>query len=272
MLVGYSSAELNQLTLLELTPESGHQPMREALGRVLASGRPGRYEKIYRRKDLSLIPVEVAVDLDRDDEGIPVGYYAFVTDLVQRKAVETALRESEERFRRLYDDAPVGYHEIDLEGRIVSINRTECELIGYSREEVLGRPFVEFIAEESRAESREMFEEQLRGERPLPTLERTIVTRDGRRLVVSIEVRLKRNDQGEVVGLLLAEGLPHVEAQEFVVIIGREAPDGALADVGIIVEAFGPLQEGGDVEACADLVGAGAAHRADDLNSVGRLL
>ena len=47
-------------------------------------------------------------------------------------AVE-ALGESEERYRNLYDEAPMGYMEYDTEGRITKINRRELEMLGYSR-------------------------------------------------------------------------------------------------------------------------------------------
>ena len=138
-LTGYTVAELLTMTIGDLTPEPWKVKMDETLVRVQSTGKSERYEKEYRRRDGTSILVEVAVDLDRDEKNRPVGYFAFVTDISERKKVENALRESEERFRRLYDEAPVGYHEIDTEGRIVNINRTECEMLGYTREEVLGR-------------------------------------------------------------------------------------------------------------------------------------
>ena len=45
-------------------------------------------------------------------------------DELERNQAEEALRESEKRFREIFDDAPVGYHELDNEGRIVRINHT----------------------------------------------------------------------------------------------------------------------------------------------------
>ena len=153
-LTGYTVAELLTMTIGDLTPEPWKVKMDETLVRVQSTGKSERYEKEYRRRDGTSILVEVAVDLDRDEKNRPVGYFAFVTDISERKKVENALRESEERFRRLYDEAPVGYHEIDTEGRIVNINRTECEMLGYTREEVLGRRVFDFVAEETREPAR----------------------------------------------------------------------------------------------------------------------
>ncbi|MBV8317520.1 MAG: PAS domain S-box protein [Planctomycetaceae bacterium] len=200
-LTGYTVAELLTMTIGDLTPEPWKGKMDETLVRVQSTGKSERYEKEYRRRDGTSILVEVAVDLDRDETNRPVGYFAFVTDISERKKVETALRESEERFRRLYDEAPVGYHEIDTEGRIVNINRTECEMLGYTREEVLGRSVFEFLAEETREPALRAFPDKIQGKLPLRTLERTLVTRDGRRLFVSIEERYNRDEQGQIVGI-----------------------------------------------------------------------
>ena len=66
---------------------------------------------------------------------------------VQRKKAEDALQESETRFREMFDDAPIGYHELDTEGRITRVNRTELATLGYSAEEMLGRHVWEFVDE-----------------------------------------------------------------------------------------------------------------------------
>ncbi len=200
-LTGYTSEELRSMTVLEITPERWQGPGLEAMERLLSTGRSVRYEKEYRRKDGSLIPIEAIVDVDRDEAGNIRGYFSFVTDATERKQAENALRESEERFRLLYDEAPFGYHEIDLEGRIVNINRTECELLGYSREEMLGRPVVEFVAEDHRETALNSVRLKLRGEKPLVPTERPFLTRDGRRLVVAIEERYRIGPDGRIIGI-----------------------------------------------------------------------
>ena len=54
--------------------------------------------------------------------------------------IAESLRESEARFRNLFDHAPVGYYECDAEGRITRVNRTALTLLGYTYEEVLDQP------------------------------------------------------------------------------------------------------------------------------------
>ena len=54
----------------------------------------------------------------------------FMTDITERRIAKKELEESEARYQELFDDAPVGYHEIDVEGRITRINRTELDMLG----------------------------------------------------------------------------------------------------------------------------------------------
>jgi PAS domain S-box-containing protein len=201
-LVGEPAPMLSGRTLGEFTTDALRPSQSELLRRVRETGAPARYQGELRREDGGLIPVEVALELDRNLEGKGMGLYAFFTDLSERKTVENALRESEERFRRLYDNAPVGYHEVDTEGRIVNINRTECEILGFAREELVGHSVFELISEEFRETARRAFPDKISGRIPLKPFERTVVTRDGRRLVISIEERYKRDEEGRVRGLL----------------------------------------------------------------------
>jgi PAS domain S-box-containing protein len=201
-LVGCTVGDLLRRTVHDITAPSWREALNETLARVAATGASMRSEAECIRLDGQVFPVEAAIEPDRDPHGEIVGLYAFVKDLARRRNSEQALRESEERFRRLYDEAPVGYHEVDTEGRLVNINQTECDLLGYTREEMLGRSVFDFIAEEHREAARAAFPDKVSGKFPLKTLERTIVTHDGRRIAIEIEERYKRDSQGRIVGLL----------------------------------------------------------------------
>ena len=200
-LVGYSTRELLGMKVMELTDEGSAGVTAENLRRLMDTGQPQRYEKAYRHKDGSIVPVDVVAASYRDERGNVLGYSAFVTDVAERKRAEHALRESEARFRKLYDEAPFGYDELDETGRIVNINRTECELLGYDREEMLGRLAVDLVAEAEREGARRDLDEMLREGRPPFSVERTYVTKDGRRLIVAIENRARLDVSGRVVGL-----------------------------------------------------------------------
>ncbi len=112
-----------------------------------------------------------------------------------------ALRDSEERFRGLFEDAPVAYHEIDREGIIQRVNQAECELLGYERQEMLGRPIWDFVSPEARAQSKEAVRRKVSGEQPLRPFCREYARRDGKTLILEIYEKLIRDSGGEVVGI-----------------------------------------------------------------------
>jgi PAS domain S-box-containing protein len=198
-LVGYPAATLTTLGFRDLTPEPWLDATDAAMRRLLDTGKAQRYEKAYRHRDGREIPIELVIDLFRDERDEPIGTYAFITDIGERKRDEGRLRESEERFRRLYDEAPFGYHEIDPHGTIVMVNRTECELLGYAREEMLGRKIWEFVVEPQREQSRKAIRDRVEGDSAaVLSVERTYATKDGRELILAIENRLTRDADGRV--------------------------------------------------------------------------
>jgi PAS domain S-box-containing protein len=77
-------------------------------------------------------------------------YRKASVDILRRQAAETALRESEERHRSLYLHTPAMLHSIDTNGRLVSVSDYWLELLGYQREEVVGRRLTDFFTESSR--------------------------------------------------------------------------------------------------------------------------
>ena len=77
-----------------------------------------------------------------------VGRVWSFSDITERKRGEEELRRSQQEFKDLFDNAPVGFHEIDAEGRLVRINNTELKMLGYSAEELLGQFVWKISAEE----------------------------------------------------------------------------------------------------------------------------
>ncbi|MFN7983903.1 MAG: PAS domain S-box protein [Vicinamibacterales bacterium] len=99
-MLGYTEDELARLTYVELTPERWHaMEARIVAEEILRTGSSGIYEKEYRRRDGSTLPIELRTYLIRDSSGAPYRMWAIVRDITERTRAEAALRESENRFR-----------------------------------------------------------------------------------------------------------------------------------------------------------------------------
>jgi PAS domain S-box-containing protein len=118
----------------------------------------------------------------------------------EHKRTEEALRESERKFRDLYDHAPLGYHEYDKEGRITNVNRTDSEMLGYTREEMIGQPIWKLNVNEETV--REQVMAKLAGTLPPgKELKRIYRRKDGTTFPVLIEDRLILDENGRIKGI-----------------------------------------------------------------------
>ncbi|HTX19347.1 MAG TPA: PAS domain S-box protein [Bacteroidota bacterium] len=135
-----------------------------------------------------------------DDEGTINGVLGTYEDITAKKQTEESLKRSEERFRELFDSAPVGYHEIDENGIIVDVNRTELEMLGYQRDEMVGRPVWLFVGDAEASKKRVMA--KLSGEVP-PTRSsyRTYRRKDGSPFAALLEERLLLDPQKKIIGI-----------------------------------------------------------------------
>jgi len=119
----------------------------------------------------------------------------------RRRAEATrALTESEENFKDLYEEAPVGYMEYDTKGLITRVNRRELEMLGYTEEEMVGKPVWYFDMEKE--EAQELTKAKLMGDgEPRKNLERTYIRKNGTTFPSLIEDVVLRDKTGRIVGI-----------------------------------------------------------------------
>lgn len=122
-------------------------------------------------------------------------------EVLERSDLVARLRESEERFRGMFEEAPVACHEIDHEGFVLLVNKAECELLGFAPSEMLGRRIQEFIVPTERGQSREWMRKMISGEEVTAVFERNYTRRDGAALVLEIHPRIIRDSTGHPIGI-----------------------------------------------------------------------
>ncbi len=115
--------------------------------------------------------------------------------------LEQKLRDSERHFQSWFQDAPVACHEVDRQGVLLCVNQAECELLGFSAEEMVGRPIWDFMAPEDREKTRTGLLQRIADEQPLVPLEREYKRRDGSSVIMEIHQKRIRDAAGRPTGL-----------------------------------------------------------------------
>lgn len=142
--------------------------------------------------------VREQAELEFDPQGTLLGGFGTVRDITERKRAEAALRESEERFRSLYENAMVGYYRTTPDGRILMANPALLKMLGFSSLEELAERNLEdegFEPDYSRA----AFKQRLEQEGQIAGLEAGWTRRDGSVLFVRESCRAIRDDAGRIV-------------------------------------------------------------------------
>lgn len=111
---------------------------------------PYQYENYWVARDGSCRLMAWSNTVLRDRDGIVNYIICIGIDVTERRAAETALKQSEARYKSLYNKTPVMLHSIDNQGRLISVSDYWLECLGYERSEVIGRKSVEFLTPESR--------------------------------------------------------------------------------------------------------------------------
>jgi PAS domain S-box-containing protein len=135
-LTGYRADELRAMTYVQLTPERWHERESQLVAHLLATGESVRYEKEYRRKDGTIVPVELVVDLYRNAAGEPEYFYAFVTDITERKQAEaekTALLQRNESLVKALGE--IVYDWRPLSGEVIW-DGDYTRILGYTEQEI----------------------------------------------------------------------------------------------------------------------------------------
>jgi two-component system cell cycle sensor histidine kinase/response regulator CckA len=143
---GYSRDEMLGMNNRALSTPKMSALIYRLYNQVYKTGQPINfidYEVIA--KDGSKLIVEGSASLMRDNSGQPIGFCGVFRDVTEHKKAEEALRESEEQYRKLYDSVSDFIFTHDAEGRFITINRATTEYLGYTADELIGRPIADFM-------------------------------------------------------------------------------------------------------------------------------
>jgi diguanylate cyclase (GGDEF)-like protein/PAS domain S-box-containing protein len=131
-----------------------------------------------------------------DEAGVLVGTVVQVRDVTALRRTSAALAQAEQRWRLTLDYAPIGMAMVGLDGRLLRVNAALCRIVGYSENELLGRPFHAFTHPDDLDDSLALVQQVLSGDISHYQIEKRYIHARGHPVLVSLSVALVRDEAG----------------------------------------------------------------------------
>ena len=198
-MLGYTREELESRRWQDITHPDDIAATDKALEPLLAGKQEStRFIKRYVRKNGLVVWADVSTSLRRDENRRPLYFVTAISDVIARRHEQERLRESEERFRAIFDNATIGLYRTTPDGRILMANPALLQMLGCSSfEELVERNLEEegFEPSYSRAE----FINRIENEGGIRGLESAWRRQDGATLFVRESARAVPDDSGRVL-------------------------------------------------------------------------
>ena len=158
------------------------------------------FEVMLRKKDGAEMDCLIAATVRRADDGTILGYQGIIRDITERKRMEEALRESEEKYRTILESIEEGCFEVDLAGNLTFCNDALCAISGFSRAELMGMNNREYTSPETAKKMYTFFNKIYRTGKPAKIMDFEIIRKDGAKMVFEMSASLMRDQAGEPIG------------------------------------------------------------------------
>ncbi|MBW2565982.1 MAG: PAS domain S-box protein [Deltaproteobacteria bacterium] len=181
----------------DYVPPQYHKVMRESIEHVFKTGRNTSYEiaGVGPNDSTSWYTAKVG-PVEHDGEIVAVTIMPI--DITERNQVEEELRESEKKYRRLVETMNDGLGIMDKKGMLAYINKRGRKMLGYSRDEMIGRPITDFVDDANRKTFEEQVAVRRKGE---PGAYEIVWTgKDGRKLFTIVSAQAITDDEGRFEG------------------------------------------------------------------------
>ena len=199
--LGYERSEVIGRNPAEFqTPESRSYALREAIPHFLKTGISKEEPLQFVKKNGEVIDILLTATAERDDKGEIVRSRAVLIDVTEQQRAEQALRDSEERYRGIFENVAVGIDILDRDGRIVHLNRALLDMLGCTREEIRQLTFLDITHPDDKEISNRSLQALLAGEIDSYRIEKRYLRKDGRILWADLSASAIRDPNGKHAG------------------------------------------------------------------------
>lgn len=207
---GYTRDELATLGVSDLEAVEAPADTAARIEKIMRDGHD-RFESAHRTRAGRVWPVEVITTYTPDQGG---RFYVFFRDITERKAHLQALADSEQRFRALFHDAPVGHAVNRLaDGWFLEVNGAFAAIVGYTIDELNALSYWDLTPQEYEAREAEQLQALKTTSRYGP-YEKEYLRKDGTRVPVRLNGSLIRDPDGTELILSLVEDLTEEKAAQ----------------------------------------------------------
>ncbi len=182
---GFSVDELANMHVTALDVLDDEQKVAARIEKLLDQGRD-RFETQHRHKNGHLFEVDVSIKFIRETNEV----FAFFRDNSERRLYEQSLRESEEKYRRLFENACDLAYGTDLNGVFTAISESLLEVTGYRREELMNTPITKILTPKNLELAQRMTTAKLAAEKQVTRYELEITDKDGRQIPLELVTTL----------------------------------------------------------------------------------
>lgn len=195
---GYSEKEvLGKTMTMFRSPNNDPAVVKQIQPATLAGGWHG--ELLNRRKDGSDFPIYLSTSVVRDEHGSVVAMVGIASDITERREAERILRDSETRFRSVWEDSSDGMRLMDEKGTVLSVNRAYCKMMNIAPEEIIGKPISEVYEISVRDNVMAKVAQRFSTENIEPHMVRSLVLRNGKTITVEVSNSMIERENNQPV-------------------------------------------------------------------------
>jgi len=139
-MLGYALNQREEILSKKTVDFYAHPEKREAnIAMISKTGFTKEYPVDLRKRDGTVLHTLITAVARKDRHGNVVGFQGTIRDITERKQAEEALKESEQRYRTLFEESIDGVYSVLRDGEIADANASFCRLFGYAKEEMIGK-------------------------------------------------------------------------------------------------------------------------------------